>query len=170
MPSPHDASAGSPDCSWLKQIAVLENSKTLQSLQNQTLSLFLNNNATPWCQFRLDFLGYDLGETQGALPRFSGATQVSWPGGQPQLRLSPHQSEVCGSGFMVRELQTGSGRAGPLGRQECVRSQGPLFPTSKGGAAQTSRWWDHVCIIFYVLIVLFSVYLHVPQSSYSLFV
>lgn len=59
----------SPDYSWLKQIAVLESSKTLQSLQNQTLSLFLNKDATLVCQFGLDFLGYDLGVTQQALPQ-----------------------------------------------------------------------------------------------------
>ena len=77
-------------------------------------------------------LGHNLGVTQRASPRLPGATRVSWPGGQPQLRLSPNQSEVCGLGFMVGELQTGSGRVGPLGRQECVGSQGALF-TSYGG-------------------------------------
>lgn len=138
------------------------------SLQNQTLSLFLNKDATPLCQFGLYFLGCDLGVTQRASPRLPGATQVSWPGGQPQLRLSPHQAEVCGSGFMVGELQTRSGRAGPLGRQKCVRSQGPPF-ASKGGATQTSRWWNHVCIIFYELTVfIFCLFAHTTVFIFAI--
>lgn len=61
--------------------------------------------------------------TQPALSRSPGTTSVSWPGGKAWLRLSPHQSEVCGLGFLVRELQTGSVRAGPPGRQTCLSGQ-----------------------------------------------
>lgn len=56
--------------------------------------------------------------TQPALSRSPGTTSVSWPGGKAWLRLSPHQSEVCGLGFLVRELQTGSVRAGPPGKTD----------------------------------------------------
>lgn len=88
--------------------------------------------------------------TQPASSRPPGATRVSWPGGKAWLRLSPHQSEVCGLVFLVRELQTGSGGQDPgEDRRVCLASgrQGSLF-TDEGGAPRASRRLFYVIINF----------------------